>query len=176
MGGGRSKVDPGAGGGGGVTVTNPLVITVLGPMMVVEQSPSPSPQLEAVPTRSEGAPGPSLGVVSRARAISPDNREAPTAPPGRASAPHPATRAGLAEAGAPFAAAGGAAAAGVASADEYLMSIDRRQVRYLVITPMDRRQTRYLVITPMDRRQADRAAVVAVVVEGVSSSSSSRSS
>ena len=165
------------------------MITVLGPMMVVEQSPSPSPQLEAVPTRSEGAPGPSLGAVSRARAISPDNREAPTAPPGRASAPHPAARAGLAEAGAPFAAAGGAAAAGVASADEYLMSIDRRQVRYLVITPMDRRRTRYLVITPMDRRQtrylvitpmerrqADRAAVVAVVVEGVSSSSSSRSS
>ena len=63
----------------------------------------------------------------------PTGRDVPT---GRASGPLAAARAGLAAAGASFAAmGGGGAAAGAASADDYLMSMDRRQARYLVITP-----------------------------------------
>ena len=105
---------------------------------MVEPSSSPSPELEAPSSRRGGAPDPSLGDISRARAISPDKmEEQPTtaAPTGRASGPLAAARAGLAAAGASFAAMGGGAAAGAASADDYLMSMDRRQARYLVITP-----------------------------------------
>ena len=112
---------------------------------MVEPSSSPSAELEAPSSRWGGAPDPSLGDISRARPISPDKMEeqptttAPTGrdvPTGRASGPLAAARAGLAAAGASFAAMGGGAAAGAASADDYLMSMDRRQARYLVITPI----------------------------------------
>ena len=112
---------------------------------MVEPSSSPSAELEAPSSRRGGAPDPSLGDISRAWAISPDKLEeqpttaAPTGrdvPTGRASGPLAAARAGLAAAGASFAAmGGGGAAAGAASADDYLMSMDRRQARYLVIAP-----------------------------------------
>jgi hypothetical protein len=73
-------------------------------------------------------PGPPLAPVSRAHAISSEQTEAPAAPV-RSPGPLSAAREDLAAAGASLAALGDAAAAGAMAADEYLMSMDRRQVR-----------------------------------------------